>query len=303
MTNLLYVYPKLSAYDFYLFRLFGGGLGNLLFPWARAQLAARRLGCEFVEPTWPQVKIGTFVRREPDLRFYKGLFEPEEKSVVGLERIRLLLTRNRISEAEYECEKFINWDRDLVVEFSGLGRYFEPLIGHACFIKEKLVAITKKKHLNALSHDFSESITVHVRLGDFAIGNLTTPISWYIRAISSLRRKIDKSWRVWVFSDGADEQLRELLSLPNVARLGFGSSIADMLAMSKSRILLGGRHSTFSRWAAFLGEMPSIWPQEPLRLRCQKNGLELESQDGYLSDNDVDYLVRTMKLSSGKFLC
>ena len=37
-----------------------------------------------------------------------------------------------------------------------------------------------------------------------------------------------------------------------------GSDMTDLLAMSGASILVGS-NSTYSRWAVFLGDMPSIW--------------------------------------------
>ena len=287
----MYVYPNLGLQDFYFFRCFGAGLGNLLFPWARAQLAARRLGYAFIEPTWPQIKIGTLIRGESDPRLYTGLFRSDGESVRGLRRLHLLLMAQRISEEKIHSIDFISDKKALIVEYTGLSNYFEPLIGHSSFIKEKLIAITQERHLCGLNHDFSNSITVHVRLGDFTLNNLQTPIQWYVNTIHSLRQKLGSSWQVWVFSDGTDKQLGELLSLPNVQRLSFKSSVADLLAMSESKLLVGSKHSTFSRWAAFLGEMPSVWPKESSSLRCQESSREVSSETGVLSDHDFACLA------------
>jgi hypothetical protein len=48
-----------------------------------------------------------------------------------------------------------------------------------------------------------------------------------------------------------------LLSQENVRRREFGSSIADILALSRSRILIASG-STFSQWASYLGQIPTI---------------------------------------------
>ena len=49
-----------------------------------------------------------------------------------------------------------------------------------------------------------------------------------------------------------------IMSVEGVKLRRESSDIADLLALSQARLLIGS-NSTFSRWAAFFGNMPSIW--------------------------------------------
>jgi len=46
--------------------------------------------------------------------------------------------------------------------------------------------------------------------------------------------------------------------LPNVSRANYKNAVADLIAMIRLRLLVCSG-SSFSAWAAFLGEMPTIW--------------------------------------------
>ena len=76
-----YVYARLSSWDFGVLRVFGAGLGNLLFPWARSMVLARSAGLIPIFPTWPQLKLGPIFRRERDARTYQDLFRPTSEYI------------------------------------------------------------------------------------------------------------------------------------------------------------------------------------------------------------------------------
>jgi hypothetical protein len=63
-----------------------------------------------------------------------------------------------------------------------------------------------------------------------------------------------------IFMRQVRDQIQNLLSLKNVCRLDHKTSIADLLSMTKSKIFVGSKHSTFSHWVSYLGQMPTVWP-------------------------------------------
>jgi hypothetical protein len=85
-------------------------------------------------------------------------------------------------------------------------------------------------------------------------------MSWFAGVVASLQRALGPDTNVLVFSDGTDRQLRDLLALNGARRLSFGSSIADMVALSLAPVIVGTAGSTFGAWGAFLGKVPSVWP-------------------------------------------
>jgi len=86
--------------------------------------------------------------------------------------------------------------------------------------------------------------------------NVRIPLSWYVNVVKALcKRWPDR--RIYVFSDGKEQELRPLLEL-GATLYQSGSDITDLLAMAGASIVVGS-NSTYSRWAVFLGNMPSIW--------------------------------------------
>jgi hypothetical protein len=61
-----------------------------------------------------------------------------------------------------------------------------------------------------------------------------------------------------IVSDGKESELRELLDQEQVTLVRAGSAISDLLVLSNSKVLIASAGSSFSAWAAFLGQMPSI---------------------------------------------
>ena len=96
----MYIYPKFSGYDFGYFRILGDGLGNLLFPWARAVCISKRTNLRVIAPTWPQFKLGPVFRNEPDKRFYLNLFNHSESYVIGGKKIMALAGLSKVTEGQ-----------------------------------------------------------------------------------------------------------------------------------------------------------------------------------------------------------
>lgn len=260
---MIFCYPKLSQLDFLAFRLLGPGLGNLLFPWARAVVHAHATGGKLIVPTWPQFKLGPLLRRDVDLRHYGNLFVPTPGALDGLERWRRLCLARRVPE--YRATSASDGD---VVEFRGMGEWFESLRGHHELVRDTLIQTTHRRHQAGLTFDFSDAICLHVRMGDFnppsdaalrnGALNMRIPLNWYVRMVQSIRARYGPHLRVHVFSDGTNEELEPLWSLGRCQRLGFGSAIADLLGLSRARLLVTSG-STFSMWASYLGRMPAVW--------------------------------------------
>jgi len=281
-----YCYPRLSALDFLAFRLLGPGLGNLLFPWARALVLSQQHGLQRIAPTWPQLKIGTVLRREADPRHYAGLFHAADDELQGAGRLARLCLSRRVPEANAQ------WAAEgEIVEVTGMAGMFEPLRGRQLLVRDALMQMTREEHKSGTYFDFSDSVSIHVRLGDFKAAvsdaevragqlNVRTPLAWYSHILQGIRSATGRELKVYVFSDGTDDELRPLLKLANCQRLTFGSAVADLLALSRSRLLVASG-STFSMWASYLGRMPVVWHpgQMMQRLYAEGEAVEAEMED------------------------
>lgn len=259
-----YVYPKLSEKDLGFVRLGGAGLGNILFPYARALVFARDCDCRLIWPTWPSVKLGPILRREMDKRFYNDLFDNRCGAVGGLKKMWLLAVKKRLPESKKRLVEKLN---DRIVTFEGLEGCFDDILYDSAYVFENLKQNLKPGNRDALAFDFRDSIGVHIRLGDFARvseaevragrHDSALPVGWYADMICQIRELAGRELKVWIFSDGTEEELKPVLSLPRVQRLTFGTSIADIMALSRAPLLIASG-SSFSMWARYLGRMNCI---------------------------------------------
>ena len=280
----MYVYIDLGGKDLCLLRVGGPGLGNLLFPWARGIVAAKKYDAIPIWPTWPQLKIGPYIRRERDKRNYTDTFLATDKYCQGMQKIKCVMCLSKLGVSEDLLKNGL-YGKDNVFIFSGMDDFFQPIINDHQIVRSELEKIVHPKHFSYRTFDYSNTISVHVRLGDFSeydentsgvSSNMKMPLEWYIEVIDQLRS--NQSTKVLIFSDGSDEELELLLKMPNVKRVNFGSAIADLLALSHSNIMISS-NSTFSMWASYLGRMPVIRPNN-LQLYSEHECDEVEVKIG-----------------------
>jgi len=303
---MAFCYPELSRWDCLYFRLGGPGLGNLLFPWARAKLLSMRFGYRFIQPTWPQLKFGPFFRGEPDSRTYFSMFRSAPSDVQGCEKFRLMMLRNRIPEQLHESA-----GANDVVVVRGMGNLFHDIASEFNYLSSELHSILLSRRVDGISRSLGANagIAIHVRFGDFMVAdpddsrqggaNRRQPIDWYINAVNAVRSILGYDVRVNVFSDGSEHDLARLLQCPSVFLVRGNSAIEDILLMGQHRLLIASG-STFSMWASFLGQVPTIWypGQRKFRLVCDASA-EVELEDnGSLPSEFVQYVASRCTLAT-----
>lgn len=186
--------------------------------------------------------------------------------------------------------------KDYLIEFKGVGDFFQPLNGQSGFLLEQLRLIANPKYLAIADTPSSIPIGICVRLGnDFKEpvvvdgkirGLRKTPIDWFVTVLKELRLAIGYDAKAYVVSDGTSQQLSKLLAQPNVEFVRPGTAISDLLLLSRSRVLLASGASTFAAWGAFFGQMPSAThPGQPLQW------WKIEPQNGqYMSEIDCNHI-------------
>jgi hypothetical protein len=237
-----YHYPALSNRDLGFVRIGGAGLANCMFVAARAYIAAQKNGEAFVAPTWRKFSIGPILRHERDKRLYNRLFNDigakELKKILLLIKLKWFKSKN-------------------IIEYSGLGNYFADLNQDYPIVKQYFDTITRHETVKLINREeLTAAVGVHIRLGDY-LPQLRVSLDWYVGVIKSIRQ-ISATTKIFVFSDGSDEELRPILSLPGVERRFFGNAFADMTALSLCKVVVAS-DSTFSAWGAFLGQVPLIF--------------------------------------------
>lgn len=289
----IYVYPDFKAKygDYFFFRLNGSGLGNNLFVWAKYILFIQKYNAIPIAPTWIQFNFTKSKHLLSNLRRHNiGLFKSTTDQIGGLRKLLHLIFKEKVDRANFELALIKNPDKiqqfdEKIILVSGMDDYFEYIMHEYNFMRKKLIESIHDKHKIGLDFNFTNSITVHVRLGDFISvtndstlkSNNTTRLDlyWYISIVSMIRKSLGYSIKVLVFSDGTDKELKPILDLPYTYRLSFGSAMADLLALSRSNILVASG-STYSMWASFLGRMPVIWYNGKLKQKVYFDQPELE---------------------------
>ncbi len=261
----VFAYPRLSKTDLLFVRIGGSGLGNLLFIWARCLSRSKREGWQPVWPTWQSFKPKNWRVNPYDHRTYGGLFQPTAVYISGW-RKPLTLARHRwVKESDIGSAPP---PPGTVVEFRGMEGKFAPFLHDHALVHRELLRITRPQHLAGYEAIEAAPIGIHVRRGDFVqqdsyekmlnIDNSLLPLSWYVDALQAVRVRVGADVPACIISDGTDQDLAPLLILPNVIRVEFGSALADLLALSRSRLLIASG-STLGMWASYLGQMPTIW--------------------------------------------
>jgi hypothetical protein len=277
-----YTFASLGRLESIGVRLGGAGLGNILFPWATAIVYAKKHNLTRIQTTWGNLKIGTFFRKERDKRMYFDLFTGKD-GVGGLKKFLLLNFSN-----EVKC-------------FSSMDKLFEPFKHEHNFVKTELLKIINPFHIEEASNVNTESVALHIRMGDFqapeneqllrdGAWNYRLPLKWYIAIIDKIRLK--SNLPIYIFSDATDNELRDILSINNCKRAYLGSSISDIIALSRCKVLVASA-STFSMWASFLGQIPTIWFPGQMRQNLITDSSVFEGEvdyDDVLPELFVNYL-------------
>ena len=228
-----------------------------MFVAARAYLIAQSNGWNYINPTWGNITFGTYLRNEKDKRHFFGLFK--SKGISGFLKLFYLLFSKEIT-----LESAISGAEGKVV-IEGLGNYFEDLLCAQETVKEFVYSIMRSTILSSFENiDFKNVIGVHVRLGDYTILQRGTSVSWYATIVNEIIKRHGGKYKFFVFSDGEDQELSELLLMPQVKRVFFGNALSDLIALSKCKLIIGS-DSTFSGWSAFLEQVPVIFPKRHFR--------------------------------------
>lgn len=232
--------PILSRFDFYFFRSPGPGLGNLMFPLARSYLLAQRDESPLYIPTLFQLKLGTILRREKDLRLYWNIRQPRRiqdlKNYCLLLFYRLLKLKNRY---HYEI---------------GLGNLFLDFTDNdteslRCFFK----ILARRREVRI--HEDIKKIGIHLRGSDFSKKpgrgfSIRLPKLYYEKAIQWAKaQNPDSKIKIIAFWDGC-EDYKDLIKICDSIDES-GDALNAIISLSCCDYIVCSR-STFSLWSAFL---------------------------------------------------
>jgi len=268
MTNIIvrvimsiYHSAKLSKFDVGIVRSPGPGLGNLMFPVARAIIQSEKSGNIMVSPTWTQLKIGPFLRREKDKRLYLNEFSRRSLFEWKVWFKTLFLTTVEESRLLSDISHTDNY----VVRYEGLGDYFKDIYDGRDLIKAWIDKNAQKDGEILESYN----VACHVRLGDFGAeegpdnkqGHVVRQSwVWYRQAIDeAVKLSNISNPKIYLFTDESHASVVEQLNLPyEVIQDPSKNAITAIINMSRANILVTSK-STFSQWAAFISDGRAIW--------------------------------------------
>lgn len=237
-----YYYPALSDKDLGWIRIGGPGLANCMFLAANAYISSIRGDGKLITPTWCKFSLGPILRKEHDKRVYNQLFN--DIGIKGIRKAWIILTKKMFNRKDVEV-------------YHTLGDFFQDLNKDVVLVQKYFNLILKEETVkNVNVSEMREQVAVHIRLGDY-VPEMRVDIEWYKKLIENILREYPQQ-KFALFSDGSDDELISLLSLPNVKRCFFGNAFADMWAILKTKFVIAS-DSTFSAWGAFLGQRPIVF--------------------------------------------
>ena len=252
----------------------GAGLGTRLFPWGRCVCFSQATDTPMLAPRWVQPRIGPLLRGGLSLTAYPrqillmGLFR-STGYVSGLERWRVTSSATRAVEDGFgDVLASHAGEAPVIVTFRGYRSLFQDFAGERELLLSRLRADARGRWVR-LAERLAEPIGINVRCAnDFSAahrasdfitrGAVKTPLDWFVKTLKRLREMAGKSVPAVVVSDGTPRQLRDLLMLPDVRLARPGCAISDLLTLARSRVLLGSGGSSFSAWASFLANAPTL---------------------------------------------
>jgi len=251
-----YHLPDLSRPDLGFFRAPGPGLGNLLFPIARALIAQNKMGGTLVLPTMRQVKIGPYIRREKDKRHYGDIFRRRSLQEISHWAHAKVLRKRLENESDTAAR---------VIRYVGLGRQFHDLRGYEELVRRFL---EERSQYPVFNVDVDLDIAIHVRLGDFSAPNASatkqgtqSPLDWYRSGYAKAQDILGvRHSRCILFTDENPNSVITKLGLKGITPEPVGNALTSLLLMSRAKVLIGSR-STFSLWGQYLGDTLAVWPK------------------------------------------
>lgn len=234
---------------------------------------------------WNHVRIGPVLRGDRG-RFYLGKFR-KTREIGLLDRLAALLLNRKAWDPPVAP---VQNEVPTVYVFSRVPHwrdYFADLRDHRDLIRKALIETVSPAVRCAVESALPPLISIHVRHGDFRplrlgeefakVGAVRTPIQYFVELIGGIREVAGCNLPVTVFSDAKDEDLKELVDVPNVIRHSPQVAIVDLLLMSKSKVIIVSAGSTFGYWAGFLSEAALILHPDhihaPIRPTAKSNEL------------------------------
>jgi len=279
------------------------GLGNELFPIAKAHIAAMELGATPLLPSWKR-----------NFRNYRRFFGNRYGDWIQLSALKRLLPVFHLSEEEYLetgkvdfgdavrvfAEKYeLQKKKAYVVTTHGMWGFYHPirrarsyvasLLLNTRFTRENLYQFAKQSDPSKLT------VAIHMRLTDFAECasvsnqnkvNTRLPISWYSLICRNIKHHFGDRVQFYLITDGTERELQSFIQefSPLTSFHQTNCDISDLLIMAHHCDLVVCSVSTYSLWGVFLSDSPYIWYQPQLTQENNDGVINWSRWDGGFVD-------------------
>ena len=255
------------------------GLGNALFPWAKAFIASSELNIPMLAPTWKTNPRGysryfkssrfqfwyqaALVRSLPCFTFREADFkETGEAGYASAIHV-------------YAEQKGLHSKSAYILFTEGMWGGFQMVCKAKPFVWATLY--NTPYTLNNL-YDCAKvipnsqlNIAVHIRLGDFkppqvgvdyrGLWNTALPLGWYMNTCRSLKEALGaENVSFILMTDSLDERLSSFIDefQPITTTHQKNADCSDLLVMAHADLLICSM-SSYSMWGAYLSDSPYIW--------------------------------------------
>ena len=266
----------------------GYGLGNDLIPLGKAYLLAKDCNGILLDMSWRENKRGY-------KKYFRTSFvDPLVRRLLWKVMPRIAFpvthsTHDLSREIKDFCAAHNLYSRKTpcLITVTGIDGGPETVYGAKNYLLKRLLNTSYTLDNLSLIGSFLKperiTIGIHIRLGDFweigsrsyaGVVNTRLPVQWYIDTIKSLSRELGEGNVQFILATDSplSNDLLEIESQTGcsiISRIK-NSDVSDLLALSQSDLILCSS-STYSMWAAFLGNAYYIWYEPNL----------LKTRDGY----------------------
>ena len=256
----------------------GAGLGNEVFPWAKAYLGAIAFDARLVDP--PFLLNPRRYDRELDVGGIGATVR--YLAVQSLPAITidqpLLDTLGAVDYYDAMCtlRRTLGTKSGLILRHTtGMQNGYLGIRRARPFLRSRLLGTEAVlRHLASLPAVGDGIVTVglHIRGGDFdsqqrvtpGVFNVTIPDAWYRDVLDSVHRELDRPLQVYVASNLPSGRLEDLLDLPGCGVTLLSGSATEDLAVLASCDFVIPSISSYSLLAIFLSDAFYCWPLEHL---------------------------------------
>jgi len=246
--------------SFVVAKLPRAGLGNKLFIWAEAFLFASENRLPLVIRGLNTISIGPLLRGEKIKRVYWGQFRSNRWTTLAVYLLWGVFLRRRSGQSQTATSGF----RYVFDQMPHWSNYFGKFKHKRPLVIDGFMSLLSSNSNELFVKEKPPLIACHIRMGDFkmlskgvdfkTVGGTRTPLEYFISCISQIRTLANECLPVTIFSDGYQQELKEILELEKVYMHNPVSEAVDMLLMSKSRLIVTSAASTFGYWSGFLSD-------------------------------------------------